>query len=350
MSTETKPPLIYGKIADAIADVEAVGKNHQNKQQGYNFRSIDEFYDKMNPVLVKHRIFVAPTILEHAREERTTKSGGVMMTTVTKVRFKIFAEDGSFIEADALGEGADSGDKSANKAAASAMKYLFMQVFAIRVNDESLNTETDSPQYTPRKPSPPKGPASPPAMPPKSNSERTQATPADVLPKKPTEKMKERMFAVLQERFPTEIIVLYSKGKFGGIGADSDWPMEKVPTSRPEMDALLKDIEEFAKPFRPPEPFDGLPPEIGNVPIHVPPAGMKKADYVKAGMDTIGSLYARRHEDEEARKRLWGFVSSFEANGWTKTDGTKMPPSAEDIALRKALDAFDSWYSTKGDK
>lgn len=347
MSTEQKPPLIYGRIADAIADVEAVGKTHRNQQQGYNFRSIDEFYDKMNPVLVKHRIFVAPTILEHAREERTTKSGSIMMTTITKVRFKIFAEDGSFIEADALGEGADSGDKSANKAAASAMKYLFMQVFAVRVTEESLDTEASSPQYAPNKPKPPQNTTPAPPTPPKADSDRKQATPADVIPKKPTEKLKERMFAVLAERFPTDIIVDYSKSVFGGIGADSDWPIEKVPVSRPEMDTLLRDVEEFAKQFRPPIPDDDLPPEIADVVIHVPPRGMKREDYLK-NPDTIGSLYAARHDDEEARKRLWGFVSKFEANGWTKDDGTKMPPSAADIALRKALDAFDTWYATKG--
>ena len=145
---DTKP-LIYERISKCISEVEAVGKNGKNQSQGYSFRSIDDFYDAMQPVLSRNRVFVAPTILEHTREQRTTAKGGFVMTTLTKVRYKIFTEDGSFIEADALGEGADSGDKSANKAAAGAMKYLFMNVFAVRVNGESHDSERESHDYMP---------------------------------------------------------------------------------------------------------------------------------------------------------------------------------------------------------
>lgn len=149
-ATETQRPLIYERIAAVIADVKAVGKDHKNQQQNYSFRSIDDFYDACQPALAKHKVFIAPTILEHSREERTTKSGSFMMTTLAKVRFRFFTEDGSSVEADALGEGADSGDKSANKAAAGALKYVLAQVFMIRVEGEQHDSERETPEYAPK--------------------------------------------------------------------------------------------------------------------------------------------------------------------------------------------------------
>ena len=188
---DTKP-LIYERISKCISEVEAVGKNGKNQSQGYSFRSIDDFYDAMQPVLSRNRVFVAPTILEHTREQRTTAKGGFVMTTLTKVRFKIFTEDGSFIEADALGEGADSGDKSANKAAAGAMKYLFMNVFAVRVNGESHDSERESHDYMPTRT----------ISPPESSDVEEPQTPTPTVPA-PTKTRGELLQNILTVLCPT---------------------------------------------------------------------------------------------------------------------------------------------------
>ena len=156
-----------------MGEIACVGKNGRNKEQGYSFRSIDDFYDAVQPAMVKHKVFITPTILVHERETRTTKSGSTLMTTLTKVRFKLWTEDGSFVEADALGEGADSGDKSANKSAACAIKYLFMQVFAVRVHGENYDTENETHNYT----APPRALPPPPRVP----TAQPAATPAPTL-------------------------------------------------------------------------------------------------------------------------------------------------------------------------
>lgn len=77
--------------------------------------------------------------------------------------------------------------------------------------------------------------------------------------------------------------------------------------------------------------------------VPIPHKGQKRADYV-GNEDTIGSLYAARHDDDEARKRLWGFCQHYEPKGWEKKDGTKMPPSKTDIEFRAMLDAFHDWF------
>lgn len=82
----------------------------------------------------------------------------------------------------------------------------------------------------------------------------------------------------------------------------------------------------------------------------IPRKGMKRDEYMK-NPDTIGSLWALRHGNNDeaavARQRLFGFVSNFEPKGWTKRDGTEMPPSEADIKFREACDAFLDWFETQ---
>jgi hypothetical protein len=77
--------------------------------------------------------------------------------------------------------------------------------------------------------------------------------------------------------------------------------------------------------------------------VPIPHKGQKRDEYLK-NPDTIGSLYELRHDDEDARKRLWGFVTHFEPKGWTKKDGTQMPASSADHEFRAALDQFSEWF------
>lgn len=331
--SEQKPQLIYARIAACLSEVEAVGKSHKNQQQGYSFRSIDDFYDAIQPVLARNKVFIAPTILEHKREERTTKSGAFMMTTVTHVRFKVFTEDGSYIEADALGEGADSGDKSANKAAASAMKYLFMQVFSVRVNGENYDTENESPQYQPRR-AQAQNRAPEPSNEPKP---RQQATTEQIVPKSPKVATEATRKWLLDNISPLPNAIDYAAAR--GFASLEEWPLDQVPTSKQGLEAIIREINAF-KPG--PKPTEEMPPdEIGNVVIHIPPAGVRLKDYTER--DTIGSLYRKTKEgDGQARTRLWGFVGNFEANGYNG-----QPPTKDDLALRAGLDAFEKWYEQK---
>lgn len=80
-----------------------------------------------------------------------------------------------------------------------------------------------------------------------------------------------------------------------------------------------------------------------NILVPVPRKGMKRVEYLN-NPDTIGSLYEARHEDEELRRRLFGFVNKYEAAGWTGTNGRYNPPSQDDIAFRAGLDQFADWF------
>lgn len=136
---------IHQRMAEAMADIKAIGKDRVNPQQRYNFRGIDDAYNALQPILAQHGVFPVPTVLSFEREARQTKNGGTLLSTLALVRYTFYAPDGSSVEAVTLGEGMDSGDKSANKAMAAAQKYALLQVFMVPT-EEPKDSENDSPE------------------------------------------------------------------------------------------------------------------------------------------------------------------------------------------------------------
>jgi ERF superfamily len=327
MNETTRPGLIFSRIAACMAEIEAVGKDHRNPQQGYQFRSIDDFYDHCHPVLAKHRVFISPTILDVKREERTTKSGSIMMTTLTHVRYRVWTEDGSYIEADAIGEGADSGDKSANKSASMAMKYLLQQVFCVRVAGTKLDTEYDSPEYA--TPAPKPVPPAPKPVPPAPAPQATDKT---------------RFWAIskLQEEWSNEELDRYFTETYGLPIAE--WPLATVPTSVSDMNAYKNRVKFF---FGTSTGTDD-PDWYWDVVIPIPRRGMKRNEYLQSP-DTIRSLYdSLKAGDQDAGHRLWGLANEWQPAPYTNpTTGKTYPVRSEDIRSREALDAFAAAHGDK---
>lgn len=136
---------IYTAIPSIMGEIDAVGKNKKNAQQGFMYRGIDDVMNAINPALVKHSVFIVPEVLEQSREERQTARGGNLIYSVCKMKFRFCADDGSYIEAVTIGEGMDSGDKATNKAMAVAFKYACFQVFCIPT-EEMKDPDADTPE------------------------------------------------------------------------------------------------------------------------------------------------------------------------------------------------------------
>lgn len=133
---ETK---IFSAITSIMNDVEPIGKNKKNPQQGFMYRGIDDMYNELQPLFTKYKVFIASEVLESQREERTSKNGGLLLWTVLKVKFTFYAEDGSSVSSIMVGEAMDSADKSANKAMSVALKYCLMQLLLIPTEDLKKN-------------------------------------------------------------------------------------------------------------------------------------------------------------------------------------------------------------------
>ena len=138
-------PLIYKKIIEVMADINAIGKDRRNQQQGFQFRGIDDVMNELHSSLAKCGVFVLPKVLEETRTTGKTKNGGDMFYTRLKINFGFYAEDGSHVDAVVIGEAMDTGDKASNKALSIGLKYAMLQVFCIPTEDEK-DPDAVSPQ------------------------------------------------------------------------------------------------------------------------------------------------------------------------------------------------------------
>ena len=140
---------IYSKIGLVMGDLPAIGKSQKNTQQGWMFRGIDMIMNYVEPLFVKHGVFMVPQVMESVREERQTKNSGNMIYTKLRVKYTFYAtSDGSCIEAIVDGEGMDTGDKSTNKAMAVAMKYALFQVLCIPTEEMAIPERMVDPDET----------------------------------------------------------------------------------------------------------------------------------------------------------------------------------------------------------
>ena len=142
---ENSTPLIYKKIIEVMSDINAIGKDRRNQQQGFQFRGIDDVMNELHSSLAKCGVFVLPNVLEETRTTGKTARGGDMFYTRLKINFGFYAEDGSHVDAVVIGEAMDTGDKASNKALSIGLKYAMLQVFCIPTEDEK-DPDAVSPQ------------------------------------------------------------------------------------------------------------------------------------------------------------------------------------------------------------
>jgi hypothetical protein len=149
-----KPPLgkvpgIFAAMGAVASEVGPIAKDRKNTAQNYSFRGIDDVFNSVQPILAKHGIFTTSKIISISREERASKSGGIMAFVMMQLAFTFYAPDGSHVTTETAGEGMDSGDKATGKAMSTAMKYALLQTFQIPTADPK-DVEPDNPDPTPK--------------------------------------------------------------------------------------------------------------------------------------------------------------------------------------------------------
>ena len=137
--------LIHELIPKIMRDVGAIAKNRKNHEQRYMFRGIDDVYQALQEPLAKYGVFFTPRIIRCERDERESKAGGVLTTTLLEVEYVFYAPNGSSVAASVVGEAFDGGDKSCNKAMSAALKYALFQTFCIPT-EEPKDSEIDNPE------------------------------------------------------------------------------------------------------------------------------------------------------------------------------------------------------------
>lgn len=175
---------IYPLIGEAMRRLTAVAKDSKNETQGFKYRGIDAVMNALYPVMSELGLFFVPEVLEQTREERTTTKfyGGqekktTLLYSLLKIRYTMYAPDGSNVSAVVIGEGMDSGDKASNKAMAVGLKYAAFQLFMIPTEE----MKNDDPDRVTHEVDPKPEPKQEPKTDPPANVEKTGKLP-DINP------------------------------------------------------------------------------------------------------------------------------------------------------------------------
>ena len=136
-------PNIHEALACVNREIDAIGKNAKNKQQGFMYRGIDDAYNTLHDLLAKYGVITIPRVLSRDQVERTSAKGAALFYTTMFVEYDFIAEDGSKITVGpVVGEAMDSGDKGSNKCLAIAHKYALFQTFTIPTLFSDPDAET----------------------------------------------------------------------------------------------------------------------------------------------------------------------------------------------------------------
>lgn len=140
-----KKKNIYAAINAVMRDIGSIRKDETNDFDHYKFRGIDAVYNAIQPALVKNGVFIVPDLQDINQEERTSGNNKTMIYTTVKVRFTLYAEDGTSISGVFPGEAMDRSDKSTNKAMTAAYKYMIFELFTIPTEDNQ-DADKESPE------------------------------------------------------------------------------------------------------------------------------------------------------------------------------------------------------------
>lgn len=118
-----------------MGDVQAVGKNDRNKDQGFNFRGIDAVLNAVGPALRAHGVVVLPRPVSMEVERYQSKSDSAMKNVTVQMEYRVIGPSGDDFTGSSYGEAADSSDKAVAKAQSVAYRVFLIQSLTIPTHE-----------------------------------------------------------------------------------------------------------------------------------------------------------------------------------------------------------------------
>lgn len=224
LPTNDPTGAIHDAMAAILDEVPAVGKDSTNTGLNFNFRGIEAILNALNPLLGKHGVVPRPVQTHLLHWEPKTKG----YAAVVQVTYRLTARDGSWVEAEGLGEGHDFGDKAVSKATTMAQKMMLGHTFAIAYDDDPDGDTVQQP--APRA---------------KAAARATKAaTPATPSPAVSLEQLRAELFSTVKALAPAEIEAVKT-----WLG-DNGLPLDFSAHDEAQVDAIRKYLDEtFESPF-----------------------------------------------------------------------------------------------------
>lgn len=135
--TDEQPKNIHEAIVRIMTHVGYVQKQ-KGVNLNYTFAGESALIEAIRPYMVEFGVYCyVVDVSDEVFESYTTAKGAVMNMARLKMTTRfVHAASGTFIDTVARGQGADSGDKSDNKASTGAYKYNLRQTFCIETGDD----------------------------------------------------------------------------------------------------------------------------------------------------------------------------------------------------------------------
>jgi hypothetical protein len=131
-------PSVYPAINAISAELarSGIAKARVNEVDNYKYRSIDDVFERLAPLLATHRLCVLPRVIQRKVTKRHDDADHLLFSVALRVAFALTsAEDGSSHTIEVFGEALDGGDKATAKAMSAAYKSAMVQTFCIPVGD-----------------------------------------------------------------------------------------------------------------------------------------------------------------------------------------------------------------------
>lgn len=132
---------IYEAFIAIMNEVGYVQKTGINKAQNYKYAGEAQLIETLRPVMLKHGVLCVPGEAKVCKVDHIVVGaiGSEKKTYRTVIRYTFVythAASSTHLQVQAIGEGVDTGDKAAYKAATGALKYALRQAFLIETGDD----------------------------------------------------------------------------------------------------------------------------------------------------------------------------------------------------------------------
>lgn len=144
MSDNSESKNIHEAILAIMGEVGYVQKE-RSPNLNYTYASERALIAALRPAMISHRVYMSVIDYKQiTREQYSTSKGTPMnLTFVTGIIRFTHVPSMTFVDVMATGEGADTGDKSANKSSTGMYKYAIRQMFMIETGDDPDTTSSE---------------------------------------------------------------------------------------------------------------------------------------------------------------------------------------------------------------
>lgn len=132
-------PHIFEAICNVKDEInkQGVSKWRENRQQGFNYRGVDDALNAFSGPFARNKILTTPVFETTLRGDMKTKNSSVSHVVVSCVCTLLSMEDGSSITVGPFeGEATDSLDKATTKATSVALRNLLFMTFTVPFGPE----------------------------------------------------------------------------------------------------------------------------------------------------------------------------------------------------------------------